>query len=467
MDHDHAAILLFVHYAGTASPWHSLLRRIGGWSTLLGAFVTPDELVERTAGAGLTASFEPDAFPPTLPAAGPGGGEDPVGAAVAAARREAERIGAAAAPLEAMLARPPARAATARAAGEPAPHRRRGWVFGGPHRTADEFVLDNGLVRVEAHARTGGLLSLRRPGDRGNRLSQQLAIRTTRPAPATGAAWPSAEDRSVYTRMEADAVARLAEPEGAAVESRGRLVDAQGAVAGRFVQRIHLAPGLPLAILDIDVEATQPLAGAVLENHVAARFAWHENEDVEIRRSLHTQAIVTERSRLVAPHFVEIVPAATRLSAGDEPVVILTGGLPWHLLATPHVLDSVLGTGPRVVRRLAVGIGIERPWDPALALLAGGPLGAGPEGVPANVRLTVHDVAVDAERPVRARVGLREAAGRAGEVRLEWAADLVRVAPVDFRGEPRDDVAVRLDGRAVVASLGRYEWLLLDVEFAR
>jgi alpha-mannosidase len=86
MDRDHVAALLFAHYAGTASRWHGLIRRIARSTNLLGTFVTPQELVRRTPGTGTLVSLEPDAFPPALPQAGAATGDDLVGLAVAAAR---------------------------------------------------------------------------------------------------------------------------------------------------------------------------------------------------------------------------------------------------------------------------------------------------------------------------------------------------------------------------------------------
>jgi hypothetical protein len=50
-------------------------------------------------------------------------------------------------------------------------------------------------------------------------------------------------------------------------------------------------------------------------------------------------------------------------------------------------------------------------------------------------------------------------------VRIEWQADVRSAVACDLHGRPRDDVAVALDGRAVVVSLRRFEWLVLSLEF--
>jgi hypothetical protein len=269
--------------------------------------------------------------------------------------------------------------------------------------------------------------------------------------------------------MMAESVARETSAAGRdTLIGRGRLVDADGSVAARFTQCFTLVDGLPLALLDIEVRLERPLAGPLFDSHVAARFAWHENEDVEIRRSLHAQSIVTERTRFTAPHFVQIVPHGPRMDADADAVSILTGGLPWHLLSSPHVLDSLLAGGGAVsvVRRMAVGVGLARPWDPALALLAGTPLAAGWHGSSANVRVTVHDVQQAEGRLVAARVGLLESVGRAGEVRIDWGRPVERADVLDFAGEPRPEPTVAIEGTCTVVSLARYQWLHLDLGFA-
>lgn len=474
MDREHVAALLFAHYAGTASRWHELLRRIGRWSTLLGTFVTVDELVRHASGSGTLVTLEPDAFPPTLSAPFAVAGEEPVEAAVAAALVEARRIVAAADSLAAgALTAHAGSAATNQSSARPAqarPGPPQRWLPRGLFAAADEsdrLVLDNGLVRLEAHPRTGGLLSLRRPADRGNRLSQLLAIRTTRPVAEVGGGWTSPEERAVYAAMVADTVARETIAGRDTLVARGRLVDADGGTAARFTQRFAVVESLPLATIDIDVRLERTLAGPLLESHVASRCAWHENEQVEIRRSLHTQSVATERSRFTAPHFIEIVPEGGRHEAAAA-VAILTGGLPWHLRSSPHVLDAVLagGAATSLTRRLAVGIGLERPWEAAVALLAEAPLAPGLPGVPANVRITVRDTRLVDGRLVGARVGLLESAGLAGEVRIDWGRDLARAGAIDLDGQPRQDADVAIEGTCTVVSLDRYQWLQLDLGFA-
>ena len=151
---------------------------------------------------------------------------------------------------------------------------------------------------------------------------------------------------------------------------------------------------------------------------------------------------------------------------GDaDDVTILTGGVPWHVRSSPHVLDSILlgVDATTATRRLAVGIGLERPWDESLRLLAG----AAPDAVamPANVRLAPVAVEPAAGGGVRAVVDLLEAAGRTGEVRVAWAREPCAVQVRDFAGRPCDDVTVAIEGRSTVVFLRRHEWLRLHLDF--
>ncbi len=481
MDHDHTAVIQWAHYAGTAGPWFSTLRQIGAASTALGTFVTPPEFFRRTAGAGTVVSFEPDLFPVGLPASQPTAtiGNDAVIARVALARDEARRLMTTRESLRDALPRP-SLPPVAQAAGTTARTRRSSWGFRNlfaAGRRDDEFVLEHAMLRVAVHPQTGGLLSVRRPVDRSNRLSQRLAVRTTRPTPTPGQPWEDATERAIYSEMHADSIERMsaAGGRGEHIVSRGRLVSGQHRLEGSFTQRIELVAGLPLALIDVDVQLTSSPQGPLFEHHAACRFAWNENDDVDVHRSLHTQSVATERGRFTAPWFIE-------LGGQNEPggrVAILTGGLPWHARTIPHMLDSILphAMPTTAACRLAVGIGLERPWDLAAALLADLPplamqTAAAQPGVPTNVRLTGGSVQHDAGGLAAARIGLLESAGRAGEVRLEWAAEVARASvcgpdgqPLSANGATADGVTI--DGRGIVVYLRRYQWLHLHVEFCR
>lgn len=463
LDHDHTAVIQYVCYAGTASRWHRLLRIIASRCSILGTFVTPSALVERSAGTGIPASFEPDAFLPTRPA----DEGDPVAAAAEPIREEARRLAAAGDALAGLIGTASGATAARGSLGVHASMRteaKAGWLarLTGRRRDDDTRALENDRVRLVAHPRTGGILSLRRFGDRGNRISQQLAVRST--SAVDGNVWSSPEERGVWTRMEADRIDREGGLADGAIVSRGRLIDGAGKPTGTFRQRMTLVPGMPLAMLEIDVTLSQPLAGPLFESHVASRFAWHENEVVEISRSVHLQSVATERTRFTAPHFIEIAPAPSRTGPGTGRVTILTGGLPWHVRSSDHVLDCILAGRGAASARLAVGIGLERPWDAAIAVASGGmprSIAAGP----GNVRVGAGLPGLAGAGPESTSVRLFESAGRAGDVRIEWSRPIARAVALDLEGRPLPDVRVAVDGHATVVFLDRYQWLSLVLEF--
>jgi hypothetical protein len=315
---------------------------------------------------------------------------------------------------------------------------------------------------------------VRRPADRANRLSQRLSLRGTRPPPPVGAAWEDPLDRAVYGEMRAEGIERVELDGGrTALESRGRLLAPGGGDGGRFTQRVELVPGLPLVLVTIDARPTDPPSGPLLEHHVACRFAWNENDDIELSRDLHTQAVATERGRFTAPWFVGLGDGG-----GDGPggMTLLTGGLPWHIRSSPHMLDTILpATRCDPPPRIGIGLGLERPWEVALAVCGGLPAGeirtaAFLPGAPGGVRVTVGEVRFAGGRLAAARIGLLESAGRSGQVELAWAADVATARVTDFRPpvaavDTAGDSRVTVAGRSTAVFLRKHEWLPLDVEF--
>ena len=476
MDHDHTAVLTFAHHAGTASRWFDDLRRISTWTGVLGRFVGPEEFFRRTTGAGGAVGLDPDAYPPSPP--GPTDSGDPV------AGRRAEAVGEAGDLLAARAAVgslwPPAEEVPP-AAGPRVPAARRGMFDRWRHRAAsDRLVLEARGLRVRVHPQTGGILSLRASGERGNRLSQALAIRTTRPAPAAGAPWEDALERADYTRMVADAIERDAD---GVLESRGKLLSGDRDV-GRFRQRVAIDARLSLVRIEVAVDGFRREGAPWLEAYPCCRFAWNENDDVDIRRGQATQSVVSERTLLSAPHFLEIVAGAAASGSGTT---ILTGGLPWHVRSSPHMIDCLLpdglpdpgadgappGGSPGEARSgaasafLAVGIGIRRPWELGLAFTASpdGSLPLPTPGVPDTVRLTGW-VPQENAAPGAITVGVLEVAGRGGDVAIEWPLPVASARSCDALGRTVDGLAVAVAGSRTTFHLRRYGWTLLELRFA-
>lgn len=355
LDRSHTAILAFAHYPGTARRWFDDFRRIAEWSDCLGRFVLPEDLIRETAGTGVRADFQPDVFP----------GPTPLAADFAPQPEAAAR------PLStAPSAVPPAAGGGS-----------RGGLFGRlrpRQKSGDDLRLDNGLVMLRVHAETGGMLAFRESGDGPNRLSQQLAVRTTPPL-AAGSRWEDPLERAEYSRISADSIGDAAGPGGErAIESRGRLFD-EKRLFGTFRQKVWLEPGLAIARFEIAIDLASPLPVAAdvagwFDASVVSRLAWNENDDVELFRSLHAEPSPTERSVFFAQHFIEL--RGTRCT-------LLTGGLPWHVRSGPHMLDTILlpsarpavagepassAAATKITRHLAIGLGLASPRETALEL---------------------------------------------------------------------------------------------------
>jgi alpha-mannosidase len=392
---------------------------------------------------------------------------------------------------------------------------RRGW------RPGEPLPLDNGRIRVELHPLSGGILAVRSGPQRSNRLSQRLSLRTTRPASGR---WEDPLDRSDYAMMVADSLEPLAATGGVdgepapgprgergreadcrlAAVARGRLCAGDGRLLGRFVQRVSLLPDLPLAEIDIEIELQEGIppiesgrdATAWFERYAACRFAWNENDPVDLFRGLHTQAVATERTILASPYFLELregdgpAAQASRWSPDDTTrITILPLGLPWHVRSSPHMLDTLLlGAGEtRCRRRLAVGLGLERPWETAASLLLADGAVAEPRPAAAfgadrssvafkvqagppqpltiepPARLTGGEPIIEAGRMAGMRVGVLATGAAAARPRLSSVIPLQAAHVVDASGRRLRELEI--EGQTVVVPLDRYEWALVDLRW--
>lgn len=489
MDHEHAVVLTFARYPGTASPWYDRLRRIGARGTALGRFALPSGVLSETSSASITVDYGPDAFRPPLPEATATAGEA-LATPRQTSRREAvsllsayqrleEALGGATSPT---TSKPQAAAGTgtslpARRGGEGVLPRLAKLMPWGKGRSApSDDILDNGLVRLRLHPETGGILSLRRSDDTANRLSQRLTRRVTRPP--TGSRWQDPLERSDYASMAVDRIGRWATSPDDTLESVGRLIDAEGTVLGRFCQRVSLPAGSSLVWLDIELTLDEPLAGNPLENYAACRFAWNENDAVDLFRSIHTQSVASERNVMMAEHFVELAIDDMRRGSQPQRLQIYSLGLPWHVRSHSHMLDTLLlppGT-PSGRFQVAIGVGRERPWDDAIRLMAGpehvdadGALAAlahataTPLGVAGSARLTAGAAIMEGEQLVGLRCGLIESAGRRQQAQVTFPRPPVAAWRCSADGKRGSSLTVE-DDRVLVA-LASYEWAFLEVRF--
>ena len=190
---------------------------------------------------------------------------------------------------------------------------------------ARELGLVNELCEVTIHAETGGIRSIRDLHARGNRLSQQLAMRLGSPAPMPVGLWGDPDEGTKYSEMIADSIeittnnALVGE-----ITSRGRLVD-NGRVLAEFVQATRLHANRAVIELAIELETHElPLADP-WTSYYASRFAWSD-DSAEIRRSLHGASIATELKRLEALNSLRFSAAnrEQQSSPADCPIIAVS-----------------------------------------------------------------------------------------------------------------------------------------------
>ena len=185
-----------------------------------------------------------------------------------------------------------------------------------------EVSINNELVQIVISRETGGIRSVYDAGQRGNLLSQQLAFRLPPPKPKPGDVWRDPDADTGYSSMVADQVEVTAA--GAAyneLTSVGRLVDPEGKRIAGFTQRMGLARGSRVAVINIDLDTDLPPRADPWNSYYACRFAWGD-ETAELRRSVGLTSQFTDARNLEAPYFVEIRAQKTRAT-------LLTGGWPY------------------------------------------------------------------------------------------------------------------------------------------
>jgi len=243
-------------------------------------------------------------------------------------------------------------------ANAPATAPRRGWFFRRrtttSHPVAVENILENEFFQVVVDRRFGGIRAVLDPLSRGPRLAQQIALR-----------WPEGDPNdpgheSHYTIPAADELRVLrAGPVVGEILTSGRMMDPQGRLRGRFVQRTRVVRGSRLIELDIELDINEPLPNQPWQSYCAARFAWSD-ETATLRRSVQGASVPTDLAQFEAPEFWEIHTAKTRTA-------VLTGGLPYHRKVGFRRLDTLLVVAGETQRRFRMAIGVECPSPAAAA----------------------------------------------------------------------------------------------------
>ncbi len=336
---------------------------------------------------------------------------------------------------------------------------------------AEGRIVRNDLLEIEVHPETGGIRALHDFAFRGNRLSQQLALRLPGPRPKPGEPWRDPDTNAAYSYMVADAVeCTSAGPVLGEITSRGRLLDAEGTCHAAFVQKVQLWRGVPYAVLEIELEPMQEPRADPWNSYFASRFAWAE-EEAELYASVGLASQASGARRIEAPAYIEI-------RAPRAGCTILTGGLPYHRRIGGRMLDSLLIVKGESRRRFRLGIAadLKHPAQQAIHLLQPFPV-VGGIARPAsgetgwlfhldarNVVATYWSPLVESGCVAGFQVRLLEVEGRSGRVHLRCMRSPAKARQVDFLGAPLIDLAVQED--RVALDIGAYEWVCVEARWA-
>jgi alpha-mannosidase len=333
---------------------------------------------------------------------------------------------------------------------------------------AEALALRNEFFEVSIHPTTGGIRSIYVPGQRGNRVSQQLALRLPAPRPKPGDVWRDPDETAQYSRMVAEKIEVTAA--GTAfgeITSRGQLVDPENRPLAAFVQRLQIWRGVRVVRLEVELDVREEPRADPWNSYYAARFAWAD-EAAEMLRSVAGTVQPTSNRRLEAPEFIELREGAARTA-------IFSGGLPYHRFNGERMLDTLLVVRGESRRTFSLGIGVDVAHPAAAALEWHDPLSVVTDApVPSaenssrwlfhvdvrNVIVTHWEVTGEAGSATGFRVRLLETEGRAGRVHLRTFRTPRLARQVDLLGNPLTDLPI--EGDRVAVDLSAYEWVQIE-----
>jgi hypothetical protein len=252
------------------------------------------------------------------------------------------------------------------------------------------------------------------------------------------------------------------------ITSQGRVLGAAGDVLTKFTQWVRAVRGLPAMIVDVELVPAHSPAGDIWKSYFASRLAWSE-ESLAIRCGKKWSGLETTRECIESSEWIEI-------DDGIGHVTCFALGLPFHRVAGPQWLDTLLFVAGEERRRFQFAIGIDRSYQThaALALwsacnpyICASPVPLSPpQGwfvhVGAKNVLCTH-IEPLAEPASGIRLRLLETEGRETQTTLVAFRPLQAAWMSDFRGN-RTDVLSLADGRAQI-DIGPYGWVQIEAEW--
>ncbi|MFI4876320.1 MAG: hypothetical protein ACIALR_13305, partial [Blastopirellula sp. JB062] len=335
-----------------------------------------------------------------------------------------------------------------------------------------EGVLRNEFMEVHFDPVTGALQSIYDYKSRGNRLSQQLALRLPGQRPPTGARYVDPNETAVYSIMAADSIEEVSNTAAKGeIKIAGRLLNTAGHTLAQFEQIYTLWRSSRVLQIDIDLSPHEEPKAEPWNSYFCARFAWSD-ASAFLYRDQHWQRRRVDSNRIEAPHYVEI-------ENGKAHTQILTGGVPFHQHVRGRMLDSILIPRGETARSFRLGIGIDLPYPLQQARqLTYSPSPRwenAPSPTPGDTSWALHidakNVVLTALRPLTAgetvigfSARLLETEGRSAKGSLRCFRNVGRAQLMELHGESIA-VAKTSDDR-VHFDLQPNEWRQIDVYWA-
>jgi hypothetical protein len=229
-----------------------------------------------------------------------------------------------------------------------------------------------------------------------------------------------------------------------------------------------VARGLPAAIVEVQLATETPRPSDLWTSYFASRLAWVD-EAVSFRRGVQWMSQEIAQARIESPEWVEV-------SNGAGNIVCFGMGLPYHRVAGPTWLDTVLDVPGEAAChcQLAIGIDCTYPTQTALGLLTAESQALAtlpfklttPHGwflhLGARNLIMTHLELLEGER-IGIRCRILETEARRVETTLAAFKAFRAAQLTDFRGTP-SQVLSTVDG-VVRFEIGPHRWIQLEAEW--
>src|SRR5262249_27891315 len=142
---------------------------------------------------------------------------------------------------------------------------------------AEDNTLRNEFFEAIINPTTGSLAAIHEYNSRGNRLSQQLALRLPGPKQKPGDSYRDPDESAVYTVMTADSVeTTIATRALGEIFTRGRLLDTSGNRVAAFRQTYRMWRGSRVLHVEIELDPDEEPRADPWNSYYCCRFAWSD-----------------------------------------------------------------------------------------------------------------------------------------------------------------------------------------------